>query len=218
MLTRILEPEYMDNPAEAAAYDAMDHEDPNHAFVQRLLALGARGSMLDLGTGPGDIPIMICQQQPESHITAIDAASSMLTIARDKVRQAQLTHRIALQQADAKRLPFASACFDVVFSNTILHHLPEPVVMLHEAKRVLRKGGCLLIRDLYRPADQATRDELVLKHAGDCDASQRQLFAASLRAALTPDELRQLADAAGLADATITIDTDRHMSLARPAG
>jgi len=216
MLTRILEPEYMDDPAEAAAYDAMDHREPNEAFVKRLLSLGARGRMLDLGTGPGDIPIMICQQQAGAHITAIDAAMSMLKIAAHKVHEEQLTHRIALQQADVKRLPFADGCFDVVFSNTILHHLPEPVTMLHEARRVLRQGGCLLIRDLYRPKDQTTLDALVAQHAGDCDDSQRRLFAESLRAALTPKELRQLADTAGLADATIVIDTDRHMSLMLP--
>jgi hypothetical protein len=42
MLTRILEPEVMDTPDEAAAYDAMDHSEPNAAFVQRLVDPAAR--------------------------------------------------------------------------------------------------------------------------------------------------------------------------------
>ena len=46
---------------------------------------------------------------------------------------------------------------------------------------------------------------------------QRRLFAESLHAALTPDELRDLANDNGLADAEVVIDTDRHMSLQRPA-
>ena len=107
--------------------------------------------------------------------------------------------------------------FDAVFSNTILHHIPEPAMMLAEAARVLKPGGLLLIRDLYRPGSIDELNTLVEQHAGDCDAEQRKLFADSLHTALTPDELRTLADANGLTDCEIVIDTDRHMSLQRKA-
>ena len=54
------EPEYMDLPEEAAAYAEADFADVNEAFVERLLEhVGAREEelALDLGTGPGDIPL-----------------------------------------------------------------------------------------------------------------------------------------------------------------
>lgn len=215
MLERILEPEVMDDADEAASYDAMDHDVPNRAFVQRLIELGIGrcDNALDLGTGPGDIPILLCGQVAGVKVTATDLASSMLDLAQEKVNEADLAERIELLHMDAKALDLADDSFDAVFSNTILHHLPEPALMLAEAARVLRPGGLLLIRDLYRPADTAGLAALVAEHAAGCDDAQRKLFADSLHAALTPDELRALADAHGLADAKIVIDTDRHMSL-----
>ena len=61
-MQRELEPEVMDSAEEATDYDAMDHAEPNRAFVDRLKHLDARGRMLDLGTGPGDIPLMVVEE------------------------------------------------------------------------------------------------------------------------------------------------------------
>ena len=47
MMQRILEPEVMDTPEEADGYDAMDHEGPNRAFLERLAELGATGIAVD---------------------------------------------------------------------------------------------------------------------------------------------------------------------------
>ena len=217
MLDRIPETEVMDNVAEAASYDAMDHAQPNMAFVERLIELGIDrcDKALDLGTGPGDIPIMLCGPTQHVKVVAVDLAQSMLDLAEQKVALAGLSGRITLANMDVKALDLPDNSFDAVFSNTILHHIPEPTTMLAEATRVLKPGGLLLIRDLYRPDSVEQLSALVEQHASDCDAEQRQLFADSLHAALTPDELRELADANGLSDCEVVIDTDRHVSLQR---
>jgi ubiquinone/menaquinone biosynthesis C-methylase UbiE len=212
-MERVLEPEVMDSAEEALAYEAMDHSAVNQAFLDRLLELGASGRMLDIGTGPGQLPLLVVEVVATATVVAVDLASSMLELAERRVSASPHRERIELREADAKALEFADASFDTVFSNTILHHLPDPLPFLREANRVLRPGGVLLIRDLYRPDSEARLDQLVAEHAVASTPLGRELFGASLRAALTPLELRQLADAAGLADAELVVDTDRHMSL-----
>ena len=213
MIERRLEPEVMDTLDEAHAYAAMDHSGPNAAFVERLIELGAHGRMLDIGTGPGQIPLQVCDRIDDARITAIDLAVAMLDIARSLRDASPHRQRIALERADAKGLEFDDARFDAVFSNTILHHIPDPTPFLREAHRVLRPGGALLIRDLFRPDSQAALDALVDRYAGDDSKAQQALFRDSLHAALTPGELRSVADAAGLSHAEIVIDSDRHLSL-----
>lgn len=213
MLERILEPEAMDTAEEAAEYQAMDHSAANEAFVARLIELGGRGLMLDLGTGPAQIPVLLCGRLPEARLVAIDLARHMLRLAEEHVARSGFADRIELRHMDAKDLAFADDSFDVVYSNTILHHIPDPRPFLREARRVLRPGGVLLIRDLFRPATLERLDALVAQHAAGANPYQRRLFAESLHAAFTPEELRELCDTCGLDDAEVLIDSDRHASI-----
>jgi ubiquinone/menaquinone biosynthesis C-methylase UbiE len=217
-MDRIPEPEVMETPEEASAYDAMDHAQVNVAFVDRLLALGARGHMLDIGTGPAHIPLLVVDRLADCTICAVDLSPAMLAIAGRHLADSPSGHRVELRLADAKALDLEDASFDAVFSNTILHHMADPRPFLREAARVLRPGGALLIRDLYRPANQLEVDRLVATHAATAGPIGRELLRASLRAAFTPDELRLLADECGLAAGEIVVDTDRHMSLQIRAG
>lgn len=212
-MERVPEPEVMDTPEEARAYDEMDHAQVNGAFVDRLVALGARGRMLDIGTGPAHIPLLVVDRVPDCTVLGIDLAPSMLAIADRRVASSPHRARVELRLGDAKALALDDASFDAVFSNTILHHLSDPRPFLREAARVLRPGGALLIRDLYRPDSEAEVDRLVATHAASSGELGRALLRASLRAAFTPGELRALADDCGLAGAELVIDSDRHMSL-----
>lgn len=216
-LERILEPEIMDTDEEADGYQAMDHSGPNNAFVDRLLELGVGqpgvDHVLDIGCGPGAIPILIAERIPTAHVTGVDLSPKMLAHAERAKASSPAAERVRFKLADAKGLPFEDRSFDVVCSNTILHHIPDPTFLLIEASRILRPGGVLLIRDLYRPATQAELERLVAEHAADDTPYNRELFRASLHAALTIDELADIAPDADLGEADLVVDTDRHMSL-----
>lgn len=213
MIPRVLEPEAMDSPAESEAYDTMDHSAANEAFVARLVDLGARGFVLDLCTGPGRIPLLLCDRLPDVRVVGIDLARTMLRLAEEHRARSPHRERIEFRLGDAKGLEFDDRVFDTVCCNGSLHHLPEPRAFLAEARRVLRPGGVLLVRDLFRPESHAHVNALVELHAAGASDYQRELFRASFCAALTPEELREAADTAGLADAELVIDGDRHMSL-----
>lgn len=214
-MQRVLEPEYMDTPEEANGYAAMDHSVVNAAVVERFLELGGGSCrrVIDLGCGPGDIPLLLLQRSRIPEVVGVDAASTMLALARPKAERLGLADRARFDQADVKALPYAQGSFDGVFSNTILHHIPEPVLFLREAARVLEPGGVLLIRDLYRPATMSEAKRLVALHAGSATPDQQQLLLQSLCAALTLDEARAACREAGLPHARVDMNSDRHYSI-----
>ena len=212
-MERTPEAEVMDTEQEAADYDAMDNSGPNRAFIERLVSLGVHGRALDIGTGPGHIPLMLVERLSDVTVVGIDLSRHMLRLAMEHRARSAHAARLEFQLADAKALSFDTASFDAVFSNTILHHVADPRRYLAEAWRVLRPGGTFLIRDLFRPPTPERALELVRTHAGGASAAQQELLRASLHAALEPEELRGMAREAGLSDVKLSIDSDRHMSL-----
>ncbi|HUY32538.1 MAG TPA: class I SAM-dependent methyltransferase [Pirellulales bacterium] len=218
-MRRVLEPEVMDSPLEAADYDAMDHAAVNAAFAADFLVDAAAAGLdlsepaaevLDLGTGTAQIPIELCTRHAAIRLVAIDLAESMLAVGRRNVTSAKLEPRIRLELVDAKRLPFADGRFAAVISNSIVHHIPEPRHALAEAIRVTRPGGLIFFRDLSRPPDDATVRRFVETYAAGANGHQRALFDASLRAALSLDEIRALVRELRFAPARVRQTTDRH--------
>lgn len=216
-MERILEPEVMDTPEEAQLYDEVDHREENLAFVERLAELGARGSILDLGTGPGHIPVLVVERLPGVTVTAIDLSREMLLRAERHREASAHRDRLRFLVGDVKKVDYRDASFDTVYSSSVLHHIPDPRDLLREMKRLVRPGGCLLLRDLYRPASREQAEALGAKHAADGTDAHKETFLASLLAAWTSEELRALATEVGLTDARVVVDTDRHMSLQRAA-
>jgi ubiquinone/menaquinone biosynthesis C-methylase UbiE len=211
MLPRTLEPEVMDTLEEAHDYDAMDHSAVNRVFVADLLAVwDGRGLVLDVGTGTAQIPIELCRQHPTARVTAVDLAEHMLVIGRHNVERASLADRITLEHRDAKRMPYADGAFGAVISNSIVHHIPEPRLVLAEMARVTAAGGLLFVRDLLRPADDAAVERLVDLYAAGANDHQKEMFGASLRAALTLDEVRGIVAGLGFEPETVRQTTDRH--------
>lgn len=235
MLERILEPEVMDTCEEARDYDDMDHREVNERFVNDLLAAWPEAladpfdsededfdtplhfpTALDMGTGTAQIPVLLCKRCENVRVVAIDAAASMLDLANLHVEIAGLNDQIHLVQADAKATRADAGRFDCVMSNSIIHHLPNPIEGLREAIRIVKPGGLLFFRDLVRPSSKAELWRLVDLYAPPADAAddasqhQRSMFAASLHAALTLDEIRSLITDLGFPPESVTLSSDRH--------
>jgi len=215
-MQRVTEPEVMDSPQEAIEYDTMDFTEVNTSFAQRAIELGSpSGLILDAGTGTARIPILMCQQRPQWQIIGIDLAQSMLEVGWKNVEQSGLLQQIKLESVDAKHLPYPDAHFDMVVSNSLVHHLPDPLPFLQELKRVLKRNGAILLRDLIRPASLEILDAIVENVATDCNAHQKKLFADSLHAAFTLDEVNELMQQAGLEGVKVYQSSDRHWTAER---
>lgn len=222
MLPRTLEPEVMDTVAEAVDYNSMDHSHVNRVFVDDLLEalapvpqpLDGCWQIFDAGTGTALIPLELMSRGLRASLTASDLAEQMLIVGRDNVRVAGLTDSIRLVLADCKRLADSDATYHVVMSNSIVHHIPEPLAVLRELNRVLKPGGLLFVRDLMRPTDLPALDHLVMTYASEANAHQRQMFRDSLHAALTVVEVGDLLEQAGLPREAVRATSDRHWTIA----
>ena len=216
-MQRKLEPEVMDSWEEAVEYDAMDFTIVNTAFAQLAIELGPpKAKVLDAGTGTARIPILICQQRPQWEITAIDMAQNMLLIASQNVAQASLQQQISLECVDAKQLPYPDGYFDMVISNSLIHHLPNPQPFLQELQRVLKPNGAILLRDLIRPQDTEMVNNFVASIGTEYSDHQKQLFRDSLLAAFTLEEVNKIVENSGLKCIRVYQSSDRHWTAERP--
>ncbi|MCC3570957.1 MAG: class I SAM-dependent methyltransferase [Microcoleus sp. PH2017_40_RAT_O_B] len=215
-MERVLEPEVMDSWEEAIEYDSMDFTEVNAAFAKSAAALGpVFGNVLDAGTGTARIPIALTQLRPEWKLTCIDLSANMLKVGAQNVEKARVRSQINLELIDAKAMPYPDNSFDMVISNSIIHHLPDPLPFLQEVRRVLKPNGAIFLRDLLRPLNEITRDNLVQIYAGDCNSHQKQLFSDSLQAAFTLDEIQTMIETAGLEGLRIYESSDRHWTAER---
>ena len=218
-MERTLETEVMDTTEEAEEYDAMDFSATDTAFAEVAAALlgdvrGAR--VLDIGTGTAKIPLLLLGRRPDVSVLAVDMAGEMLRVAERNVAAAGLAHACTLACMDAKALDVAPASFDLVMSNSLAHHVPEPLDLFREIARVAGVSGAVLVRDLIRPESPEAAWAIVNRLAADDTERQRRLFFDSLCAALTLDEVRARVSAAGIEGARVVQCSDRHWSVERP--
>jgi ubiquinone/menaquinone biosynthesis C-methylase UbiE len=200
----------MDLEEEAAAYAEADFEEVNEAFVEDLLEVAGDAtaiSIVDLGCGPGDIPRRIREARPAWRVVAVDASRPMLRLGRSAAPEVRFV------QADAKALPFPSATFDLVLSNSILHHVSDPVVFWRAAVAAARPGGLLFVRDLMRPDSPESAQDLVDIYAETASPLLRESFFRSLLAAYTLGEVRHQLKTAGISGMTVRAASDRHVDV-----
>ena len=215
-ISRQAEAEPMEIAEEALAYAVADFSDVNAAFVERLaewVGPVEQATAIDLGTGPGDIPVRVVRRYPGWRVVAADLSEAMLGHARRTIEEAALTEAIQLVLQDAKGAPFRNGAFDVVFANSILHHISDTQALWAEVRRLGRSGAWVLLRDLARPGSSAAAAAIVQQYAGHESMLLREEFYRSLLAAYTPDEVREQLREAGLETLHVAAVSDRHLDV-----
>jgi len=106
-----------------------------------------QGTILDLGTGPGYLPVEIVRRAPDVRITGVDLSRKLIRMARINVHKAGLSLQISFEVGNSARLRFDNSVFDMVISTGMLHSLKNPVHVLLEINRVLKHGAQAWIYD-----------------------------------------------------------------------
>ncbi|MFM8551672.1 MAG: class I SAM-dependent methyltransferase [Nitrospiraceae bacterium] len=170
------------------------------------------GHVLDLGCGPGDIPIRFVRALPDCRVTGVDASAPMIRLAEAAVQAAGLADRIALRCERVRSLQLAEPA-DAVISNSLVHHLPNPLQFWYELKRLVKPGSFVLVMDLLRPESPETAQAIVDRYAAHEPAVLRHDFYHSLMAAFTEDEVAAQLAELNLSRLLIDVPDDRHWAV-----
>ena len=166
--------------------------------LEPLLASGKSTRILDIGTGAGDIPVVVAAVARERGavvtITATDIHPQMLAIA---ARRAKGWQEITVEHADALALPYDDASFDAALITLTLHHFDgdAPVHVLREAGRVAR---LVVVSDLERSMLNYAGARLLAWTWWRFNPLTRHDGPLSVLRAFTAGELRDIAARAGL--------------------
>jgi len=214
-MKRIIEPELMSDKQQAAAYANANFEEPHNHFVELLsLSMGENfpefGNVIDLGTGAADIAIRFASNYPCFEVDAIDGSCAMIAEGKKALDKVRLNDRINLIHSSIQDITLAEKEYAIVFSNSLLHHLHDPMALWELIKNA--KGNPLVfIMDLMRPKNIQKIDELVHKYAGNEPEILQKDFKNSLKAAFTPEEVVLQLQDIGLDRLKVTVVSDRHI-------
>ncbi len=211
-MERTLEPELMEDEAQVLAYAKANFEEENRGFVDRFREYFpdfSEGQVYDLGCGPGDIPIRLARALPACRVTGIDASAPMIRLAEEAVEKAGLTGRVTFRCERFQDIAGANRA-DAVVSNSLLHHVPNPLQFWNRLRQLVKSGAPVLVMDLLRPESSEAAQAIVDRYAANEPDILRRDFYNSLLAAFTEDEITSQLARMNLTRLLIDVIDDRH--------
>ena len=117
-----------------------------HALLSLLESEAVAG---DLGCGTGQLTELIAPHVKQ--VIAVDGSADMLQAARRRLRDYD---NVDVRLGNLETLPIDHEQLDIAMLGLVLHHVPNPAVVINESARVLRQRGRVLIIDML-PHDRA---------------------------------------------------------------
>lgn len=104
-------------------------------------------TLIDMGCGTGDTIVEIADLRSQAYFIGLDVDDSALGKARERIRDGLRITRVDFVCGNCSSVPLAADSVDVIIFRALLHHIEQIECAFDEAKRILRKGGFLLIQD-----------------------------------------------------------------------
>lgn len=214
-MKRIPEPELMIESEQVSAYANADFEEPHSNFISMLKSYCSSEdeirTILDLGCGPGDITFKFAKAFPKTIIDSVDGSKEMLDFAKNILAEKpELQGRINYIHSMIHEFR-PSKKYDLIFSNSLLHHLPDPMILWNKINEISSLETKIFIMDLLRPetVEQALRlKELYIRN--EPEVLQKDFYN-SLLAAFEIEEVKEQLKEAGLIHLEVKQISDRHM-------
>jgi ubiquinone/menaquinone biosynthesis C-methylase UbiE len=140
------------NAAQLATTLELRGRTPAQARLRRRFLRFARlrpgDAVLEVGCGTGvvvrDVAAMVGRR---GRVVGVDPSLSILSVARTLCGRVQGGPRITLRLADGARLPFAAGRFDAALAITVILHVADPLTVVSEMARVVKRGGRVGLQD-----------------------------------------------------------------------
>ncbi len=129
------------------ANDYSQHSSAQFEWARELIAkLHLKGNerLLDIGCGDGRVTAMIAKKLPQGSILGIDNSQAMVKLANHNHPPSRFPN-LVFEKIDALDLAFENQ-FDVIFSNAVLHWIPDHFRLLKKMKKALKKQGKILLQ------------------------------------------------------------------------
>lgn len=213
-MQRVLESGLMDDEEQAKCYAEADFGESNSRFIalfKERFPEFSSGLILDLGCGPGDIPLRFVRRYSEVTVHGVDGSGPMLRYAQNALAHApDLRYRVRFVQGTLPGAVLPWHQYDAIISNSLLHHLPCPDTLWNALTELGRPGAIICIMDLRRPESEEKVRAIVKQYSGGEPELLKRDFFNSLLAAFTVDEIREQLAAAGL-QLSVEACSDRHL-------
>ncbi|MCJ7515147.1 MAG: class I SAM-dependent methyltransferase [Dehalococcoidia bacterium] len=141
---------------------------PNRIFVKwfQLIAADVKnkaisGNIVDIGTGPGRLPVEIAKQAEKARVFGVDMSEDMIRIATKNAEKAGVGDRVEFRVRTAYDTGFENNSIDLVVSTGTLHHLSQPLNAFNEIYRILKRGGEAWLFDGRKDVTRAEFEETV---------------------------------------------------------
>jgi ubiquinone/menaquinone biosynthesis C-methylase UbiE/DNA-binding transcriptional ArsR family regulator len=123
--------------------------------AEALLRLMPPMVIADLGAGEGAFALLLAQRATK--VIAVDTSAKMIEVGREQAHRHGVTN-VEYRLGDMEELPIEDASVDLVFFSQSLHHALHPERAVHEAARILRPGGRIVILDLVKHRFEEARE------------------------------------------------------------
>lgn len=120
------------------SHDVQAKVDVYHGLLKRAEGWqeGKKGRMLDIGCGRGES--LVAAKEDGWEAVGLEPSEDFVKFGREELG-------VDVQQGFLEHTDFPDASFDVIIMNAVLEHLYNPMEVLREARRLLRKGGLIFI-------------------------------------------------------------------------
>jgi ubiquinone/menaquinone biosynthesis C-methylase UbiE len=213
-MKRIPEPEIMDGADQANAYASADFNESNSLFVNLFSEKYGQPlrseKILDLGCGPGDIMFRLSEKSDSLTLHGLDGSGEMLAIAEKINKGKYQNHNIQFIEGIIPGTELPSKKYDVIISNSLLHHLHEPQHFWNEIIQFSDPGTFVFVMDLFRPVSIDDAKRIVETYSANEPDVLKTDFYNSLLAAFESIEIKQQLELAGIKGFQVETVSDRH--------